>query len=122
MPTDCLSKQIFTYRLNLLKTRQWIRQKGFISDTFNLLQTHGLIAYLQSYLAIANFPDFFPLKMILFRVVERKSECERQERMNLNHDFDSFVSVHKNSVTSLFWICAKPRNIYHASCAIKNIF
>ena len=46
MPTNCLTNQMFTYCLNCFKTVQCTRQKCFISDTFNILQTYGLTAYI----------------------------------------------------------------------------
>ena len=120
MPTNCLTKQIFTYRLNLFQTNKCTKQNDFVPDTFNLQQTYGLTAHIKSYLTTGKFNGKKSWKRKVSRVVERKFECVSQERMNLHHDFDRFVSVHKNSLPSLFWLCAKTRKtMQHASSAIQ---
>ena len=57
MPTNCVTNQIFTYRLNLFKTSQCTRQKGFIPNTFKILKKCGLTVYRHSYLTTSTFPE-----------------------------------------------------------------
>ena len=74
---------------------------------------------MKSYLTTGKFPENISWKRIVSRFVARKFECERQKRMNLHHDFDRLISVHKNSLPSLFLLSAKTRKtMYNASSAI----
>ena len=120
MPTHCLSRQLFNYRLNLFVAKGLKSQTGFIPDVLNLLVKYGLFDYIKSYLTNACFPSKSTWKRIVSKAIWQYHTQARINRMQADQDFNRFNAVHCSSGPLALWLSAKTSpEIIHAVSAVN---
>lgn len=115
MPTECLTKQLFLYRLNLYAVRDFNHQLEFIPDIFRIPTKYKLMKYITDQLKNSTFPSKSIWKQTTLRALNTYYTDEWRRRIAADDTFNHFRNVHRAIQPSSLWIHSQSRHeIVHA--------